>query len=48
MGYEWDATKNAENIAKHGVDFADAVPVFEDDYAITTSMTTPIPASSAT
>jgi len=35
VAYEWDATKNLGNIAKHGVDFADAVAVFEDDLALT-------------
>ena len=35
MAYEWDPEKNAENIKKHGIHFADAVPVLEDDYAIT-------------
>jgi len=34
-GYEWDPAKAAANLAKHGVDFADAVGVFEDDRAIT-------------
>ena len=29
MPFEWDATKNAANIAKHGIDFEDAVRVFE-------------------
>jgi uncharacterized protein len=28
--YEWDDRKNRENIAKHGLDFADAWQVFED------------------
>lgn len=35
MRFEWDPTKNRANIAKHGVDFADAVAVFEDDLALT-------------
>jgi uncharacterized DUF497 family protein len=35
MNYAWDETKRAANLAKHGVDFADAVGVFFDDYAIT-------------
>jgi uncharacterized DUF497 family protein len=35
MNYEWDETKRAANLAKHGVDFADAVGVLFDDYAIT-------------
>lgn len=33
--YEWDEAKRAANLAKHGVDFADAVGVFFDDYALT-------------
>ena len=33
--YEWDPAKAAANRAKHGVDFADAVGVFEDDRALT-------------
>ena len=35
MEYEWDPAKNRANLAKHGVDFADAVAVFEDDLALT-------------
>lgn len=35
MRYEWDKTKNKTNIAKHGIDFADAVAVFEDNLALT-------------
>ena len=35
MEYEWDAAKNRANLAKHGIDFADAVAVFEDDLALT-------------
>jgi uncharacterized DUF497 family protein len=34
MSYEWDQAKNRANLAKHGVDFADAVVVFEDDLAL--------------
>ena len=33
--YEWDPRKAAANAAKHGVEFADAVGVFEDDRAVT-------------
>ena len=33
--YEWDPAKAAANYRKHGVHFADAVGVFEDDRAIT-------------
>ncbi len=35
MDYEWDPAKSHSNLAKHGVDFADAVAVFEDDLALT-------------
>ena len=34
MHFEWDQTKAATNLAKHGVHFADAVAVFEDDLAL--------------
>ena len=30
MNYEWDEAKRAANLAKHGVDFADAVGALED------------------
>lgn len=33
--FEWDEEKAAANLRKHGVDFADAVLVFEDDLALT-------------
>jgi uncharacterized protein len=33
--FEWDPEKAASNIRKHGIRFADAVPVFEDDEAVT-------------
>jgi uncharacterized protein len=29
MAFEWDPDKNAANIAKHGIDFEDAVRIFE-------------------
>ena len=35
MGFEWDSGKAARNLAKHGVCFADAVAVLEDDLALT-------------
>ena len=35
MKFEWNPEKAALNHDKHGVDFADAVGVFEDDLAIT-------------
>ena len=30
MRYQWDERKRTENVAKHGVDFADAVAALED------------------
>ncbi len=36
MSYEWDPNKAKSNHKKHGVKFADAVGVFEDENAITT------------
>ena len=33
--YEWDPKKAASNLRKHKVDFADAVMVFEDEFAVT-------------
>ncbi|HSN74960.1 MAG TPA: BrnT family toxin [Anaerolineae bacterium] len=35
MNYEWDPAKARTNHRKHGIDFADAVMVFSDDYALT-------------
>ena len=35
MEYEWDANKAQSNRQKHGIDFADVVSVFADDFAIT-------------
>lgn len=34
MDFEWDAKKAAANLRKHGVDFADAALVLEDDLAV--------------
>lgn len=34
-GFEWDPRKAASNARKHGIHFADAVSVLEDDHAIT-------------
>jgi uncharacterized DUF497 family protein len=33
--FEWDARKAAVNRSKHGIDFADATAVFEDERALT-------------
>jgi len=35
MDYYWDEAKRALNLAKHGVDFADAVGALEDPSALT-------------
>lgn len=35
MIYQWDPDKADSNLLKHGVDFADAVGVFEDGWALT-------------
>jgi uncharacterized protein len=35
VNYEWDPAKAKANFAKHGVRFADAVTVLEDDLALT-------------
>ena len=35
MDYQWNPEKAASNLRKHGVDFADAVGIFEDEWALT-------------
>ncbi len=35
MDFEWDPVKAKSNLAKHGVDFADAAVALEDDLALT-------------
>ncbi len=35
MTYQWDPNKAKSNLKKHGVRFADAVSVFEDENAVT-------------
>jgi hypothetical protein len=35
MSFEWDPRKAEANFRKHGVRFAEAEPVFVDDFAIT-------------
>lgn len=35
MNYIWDSKKRLSNLIKHGVEFSDAVLVFEDNLAIT-------------
>jgi hypothetical protein len=42
MTFEWDPGKADANRRKHGVDFADAVGVFDDPYAL--SRPDPFPA----
>jgi uncharacterized DUF497 family protein len=41
MNYQWDPRKARVNQHKHGVDFADAVSVLEDDLALTILEETP-------
>ena len=35
MDYQWDYKKADINKRKHGIDFADAVGVFEDEWSLT-------------
>ena len=35
MDYQWDPKKADLNKKKHGIDFADAIAVFEDEWALT-------------
>ena len=35
MEFEWDPNKAASNLRKHGVRFAEAMTVFEDDVTLT-------------
>jgi uncharacterized DUF497 family protein len=35
MNYQWDPAKATANVKKHGVEFADAVGVFDDPGALT-------------
>ena len=37
MSFEWDEEKRRQNLRKHGVEFADAVSVLEDEDALTAS-----------
>jgi len=30
--FEWDVSKNTSNIAKHGIDFDDAIEIFDANY----------------
>jgi len=39
VNYQWDPHKAAANLKKHKVDFADAVGIFKDPFAITFRMT---------
>lgn len=31
MKFEWDENKNSKNMDKHGIDFNDAITIFDDD-----------------
>jgi uncharacterized protein len=35
MAFEWDVSKAEANHKKHGVRFAETLPVFDDDFALT-------------
>jgi len=35
VAFEWDPRKAASNVRKHGIGFAEAVPVLEDERAVT-------------
>jgi hypothetical protein len=35
MSIEWDSRKAVTNLVKHGIDFADAATVLDDDFAMT-------------
>jgi uncharacterized DUF497 family protein len=35
VSYEWDPAKARDNLRKHGIDFADAALVLEDEHALT-------------
>ena len=35
MKFEWDDAKTRANLRKHGIDFADAATVFDDESALT-------------
>jgi uncharacterized DUF497 family protein len=35
MRYQWDSAKARANVRKHGINFADAIGVFEDPLAVT-------------
>ncbi|OJW53441.1 MAG: hypothetical protein BGO67_01715 [Alphaproteobacteria bacterium 41-28] len=34
MEFEWDSKKNKNNIEKHGIDFADAALIFDEDMLV--------------
>lgn len=34
MKFEWDETKNQNNIKKHGISFEEAKTTFNDEYAL--------------
>lgn len=34
VGFEWDASKAAQNLSKHGVSFDEATTVFDDLLAV--------------
>jgi hypothetical protein len=41
MHYEWDEEKAIANLRRHKIDFADAIGVFDDPYALSMPDATP-------
>jgi len=39
IAFEWDENKRLSNLAKHGLDFVDAVVVFSDQHLIAAART---------
>ena len=38
MSYEWDGAKNLANVAKHGIDFEDAIAIFDARHLVRESV----------
>ena len=41
MDFEWDPDKETSNLAKHGISFAQAIAVFDDEFHIELDSTKP-------
>ncbi|MCC6455266.1 MAG: BrnT family toxin [Caldilineaceae bacterium] len=42
MEFEWDPAKAASNLAKHRIDFEDAIALFYDSYSVVKDVTKPV------